>query len=101
MLNDKQHSAERSLWLAWLGLVALSVLLLMVGLLSTSRIVVILVSVLGMLVMAWLIVSRFMHLRSETPALTIAIIMCTLGLGATLFLTLVPDSLRILHHLAR
>lgn len=97
MLNPNQHRAAKSCWSTWLVLLIMSVMLVGVGMASPPRTVLIPVTLVGMLVMAWLIVSRFMHLRDEKLGLVVTVIMCTLGLGVTLFLMLVPDGLRIFH----
>jgi cytochrome c oxidase subunit IV len=57
--------------------------------------------VVGMLWMAWLIASRFMHLKDEKVTLVITVVGTTLFCAVALFVLIAPDGRTALHRLVQ
>jgi caa(3)-type oxidase subunit IV len=89
------HTSYRTYWIAWIILLALTLVMLLIEAFRLPAALTVLVLVGAMLVKAVLIGGWFMHLRYERLALVLSVVIGTLATAAALFVLLVPDGLAI------
>ena len=91
----EQHTSYRTYWIAWVLLLALTVIMLLTEAFRLPAVVTILVLVGAMMVKATVIGGWFMHLRYEHKALVLSVVLGTLATAAALYFLLVPDGIHM------
>lgn len=79
----------------WFRLLSLSIAMLLVGVIPMSKALLLALLIPGMLLMAWLILTQFMHLQNEKRSLTVTVIGVTVFTVIALFALIAPDGARI------
>ena len=82
-------------WATWLGLLALTVVMLLVDSSPIPRLAFLAVLLPAMLIKASLIGAHFMHLRFERLPLALMVIVGLLITGVILFAAIAPDAVRL------
>ena len=89
-------TSYRTYWVAWVILLALTLMMVLVEAAGLPRVFIVLILVGAMLTKATLIGGWFMHLRFERAALVVSLVGATLATAAALFFLLVPDGMAML-----
>ena len=89
-------TSYRTYWVAWVILLALTLMMVLVEAAGLPRVLIVLILVGAMLTKATLIGGWFMHLRFERAALVVSLVGATLATAAFLFFLLVPDGMAML-----
>jgi cytochrome c oxidase subunit IV len=96
MENATPHKGYRLYWTTWLGLLALTALMLGLEFVAWSRWALLAVLLIAMTVKAGFIAGNFMHLRLERPALVWIVAGSLFATALVLFLFLAADAQRVL-----
>ena len=85
----------RVYWITWLVLLGLTLVMLWADAASIPRLAFVIFMIAAMLTKAAIIGANFMHLRFERMALILTVVIGLLVTGATLYVLIAPDALRI------
>ena len=95
-MGDHAMASYRLYWIIWAVLLVLTVVMLFLDESPLARNVLIVVLVGAMLAKVILVAGYFMHLRFETFALGVTVIVGLLITGAILFVLIAPDAYHVL-----
>ncbi|MEN8144270.1 MAG: cytochrome C oxidase subunit IV family protein [Gemmatimonadota bacterium] len=90
------HTSYRTYWMVWVLLLILTIVMIFVEAARLPAAATVLLLTIAMFVKAGMIGTWFMHLRYETRALVLAVVLGTLITAAFLWFLLIPDALATL-----
>lgn len=97
---ENTETGYKAYWVTWGILLALTATMLVAEKVSLGKTALIGLLLVAMMAKASLIGAEFMHLRSEKPLLVLLVVGSILFLGASLFVLISVDAVRISHMVA-
>ena len=94
---EQQHTSYRTYWIAWVVLLVLTAIMLLTETFKLPALLTIGVLVGAMMIKATVIGTWFMHLRYETKALVLSVVLGTLLTAAAMVGLLASDGVSVGH----